>query len=765
VNEKETLKMMAAMSLRLRRLAMATTTGCALWSLAYILFGGTASAKSWYAQVAAKHFSDPKGGVPIVTLVLPLLLAASVATLFNVRVQPQPAQSSPCRSLYKRIQHHGDLNFNRTSFWFLLLPLVIYLICNIHRHLHGQELGRDDAISEISNAFAVVALLAMSFFLIPVARINPLWALLNWDPASAIRLHIWSGRIIIVGVLMHGCMHMYRWKTISGESIVGLLVPPAFCWTLQESDYQPTCNDPDTECSCYFHFRNLTGFLALVGLLVISGTTFNSIRRQYYKVFYMTHVLAAPTVLLMAILHWRRSILYMAPSLLYYAATSIPMLTERLIKRRNRVGVKIVSVKYIASRDIKARPCVSLTLAASDEALMSFQPGQYVKLLAPEISNISHPFTINRVPGKLHELRIIFRATGSFTQQLATRLTSGSKLPMIQIDGFYGNDNRVEQMLNHDSCVLVAGGIGITPYLSVLQEVASIVAANRQEEQEDTTIDLRSTREVVLHWVCRDPNLVKYVKAQYFDSLRWNVPKSGFRIRIIVHDTNSHSNSTVSIVDSDQVTQESELATENDGACVTTSRFASGTCHNLFQNVLPFVTFTSIAWIGLWATWELYLNKTFNEEIVGRGWAAIAIVVIALAVSLVANIVARIMDKFQSQSFHHGLIENIEDNDLEMATVEEGIAKQPLVGGSENGKVDASSSLNPVTFEEKVGRPSVHELMKSLDGVQNPGLFICGPKQLTEALREASKERCQIRMRQCINGTPHIAVYEESFTL
>ena len=134
---------------------------------------------------------------------------------------------------------------------------------------------------------------------------------------------------------------------------------------------------------------------------------------------------------------------------------------------------------------------MSLTLAASDEATLSFEPGQYVKLLAPEISSISHPFTMNRVPGKLHELRIIFRATGSFTHQLSRRLTSGSKLPIVRIDGFYGNVNRVEQMLKHDSCVLVAGGIGITPYLSMLQQVASIMAATRQEEQENTSIDLK----------------------------------------------------------------------------------------------------------------------------------------------------------------------------------------------------------------------------------------------------------------------------------
>ena len=272
----------------------------------------------------------------------------------NHRTNPHEHYVFHRLSIYKRIQQHGDVNFNRTSFWFVLLPLVVYLVCNIHRHLYGHELSRDAKLSEISNAFAFVALIAMSYFFIPVARTSPLLNLLNWDPASAVRLHIWSGRIIIIGVLVHGSMHMYRWATISGESIVGLLVPPAPCWTLQESSDKnapPTCNDPDTECSCYFHFRNLTGFVALVGLLVIGVTTFDYIRRRYYKVFYMTHVLAAPTVLLMVILHWRRSILYIAPSLLYYAATSIPILTERVIKSRNHVGVKIVSVKYIPSRD------------------------------------------------------------------------------------------------------------------------------------------------------------------------------------------------------------------------------------------------------------------------------------------------------------------------------------------------------------------------------------------------------------------------------
>lgn len=759
----------------LRKFAMLVTIGCALWSLGFILFGATANGKSWYSKLSAKHFADAKGGVPMMTLAFPVLVAGTVAVLFNVR-SDQPTNDNTrvsvlySSSIYQRIQRYkdgsGDVNFDRFALCWIFLPLLVYLIAFIHRHFHGNELSYDKKLSEVSNGFAFVALIAMSYFLVPVARQSPILKLLNWDPASAVRLHIWSGRIIIVGVVVHGSMHMFRWANVSGESIVELLFPPAPCWTLQETDYEPTCVDSDTQCSCYYHFRNFTGFMAFVGLLVIGATTFNYVRRQYYRIFYMVHVMAAPTVIIMVMLHWRRSVLYIAPSILYYAATSAPVLMERAVKRRD-AGVKIVSVKYISSKDRhKSRPCVALTVASSDEANQSYVPGQYIKLWAPEISSISHPFTINEVPGKPHELRVIFRATGPFTHQLCHRLTSGSKLPVIHVDGFYGNTNRVDQVLKHDVAVMVAGGIGITPYLSILQQVASVMTVQQQDQEEDGATTISATKEVVLHWMCRDPALVKYVKAQYFDSLRWKAPKSGFRIRLIIHDTTSKSETTASSVDSDeQVGQESPVAADNNGAPFTPSRFASGTSNSLLRNVLPFLTFTLIAWVGLFASWELYRNIMHDHAVAGRGSAAIALLVIALVVAVLANAASRIMDKFQADSFHHGLIENVEETEVEMANVEEGVAEQPLVGVSEDDKVGSNGTLDSVTYQEKVGRPSVHELMKNLDGVRSPGLFLCGPKELTNSLREASIERCHIRTRQCISGTPHIAVYEETFQM
>jgi predicted ferric reductase len=757
-----------------RRIGVILTTSCAFWSLSFLLFGATPAGKVWYANVASKFFdTDVKGGVPVMVLAFPVLLAGTTSVLFNVR-------SEPCglaKPTFQRQRHLPPIWIRRLlQRWsadsdklLVFIPLLIFLFANIHRHLYDSELGLDEKFKEVSNSFAFVALIAMSYFLIPVARQSPLLKFVNWSPAAAVRLHIWSGRTIIVAVLVHSLMHMIRWSNFSRENLVSMIFPPAPCWTLQDTKtFEPTCNDTETECSCYHLFRNLTGFVGLLGLLVIAATTVRHVRRNHYRVFYMTHVLAAPTVLIMVILHWRRSVLYMAPSLLYYVASSAPLLTESALKNKNS-SVRIVAVTYLASRADRhcQRPCVSLTLAVSNDASLNFAPGQYVKLLAPKVSSISHPFTINRVIGKRNEMRIIFRATGPFTRQLAHSLTNDStNLPVIHMDGFHGISQRVDQLLKHDCSVLVAGGIGITPYLSLLHEFVSVMIALRQQPSMQGTL----TKEVILHWMCRDQALLEYVTDQYFDPLwRWNASKAaGCRIRIVVYRTNQKTAET-SLSDSAEMTHESTIATtpDNNGglAPFTPSRFSSGKTTSMFGNFFPFVTFATTAWIGLWATWRLYMSVTFDDEIIGRGWTALAIIAIAVVVAILANFSARILDRGRARPLTFGLLENA-TKEHEYGAMEEGSAMQPLVAGeNRSDNVESDNNLTAVTYEETVGRPTVHQLLKSLEGATCPGLFVCGPKPLMQELRDAADEQYQIRIRHCRSGTPQIAIYEEIFEL
>jgi ferredoxin-NADP reductase len=355
-------------------------------------------------------------------------------------------------------------------------------------------------------------------------------------------------------------------------------------------------------------------------------------------------------------------------------------------------------------------------------------------------------------------MRIIFRATGPFTHQLAHSLKSGVKLPCIRIDGFHGTPHRANQVLKHDVAALVAGGIGITPYLSLLHEVVSVMASRQPPMR------CAVTKEVVLHWVCRDQALLEYVKAQYFDPLHWNPSKEGCRIRIIVHNTRRKL-AVNSLSSAPEMAQELTILTDNDGVPFTPSRFSSGKTTSMFGNFFPFVTFATTAWVGLWVTWRLYMTVTSDHEIVGRVWAVLAIVAIAVVVALLANFAARVFDRVPARPLDLALLEKPnEHGDVGMESGEEGFAKQPLVAML-NNNAKADSNLSMVTYEEKVGRPTVHALLECLDGVRCPGLFVCGPKQLTQDLRDAADERCQIRIRHSIRGTPRIAIYEEMFEL
>jgi predicted ferric reductase len=73
-----------------------------------------------------------------------------------------------------------------------------------------------------------------------------------------------------------------------------------------------------------------------------------------------------------------------------------------------------------------------------------------------------HPFTLSAAPVRDHALRLSIRASGDFTRNLQTHLSSGSS---VRVEGPYGGfDYRTGK--SHQ--LWIAGGIGITPFLAFL---------------------------------------------------------------------------------------------------------------------------------------------------------------------------------------------------------------------------------------------------------------------------------------------------------
>ena len=88
----------------------------------------------------------------------------------------------------------------------------------------------DYAVMEISNAFGIAALMALCILLLPVTKFSPLVKLFGLSAPTALCLHQYTGRFIVIASLAHGSMHIYRWTGIAGEGFFAMIIPPTQCW-------------------------------------------------------------------------------------------------------------------------------------------------------------------------------------------------------------------------------------------------------------------------------------------------------------------------------------------------------------------------------------------------------------------------------------------------------------------------------------------------------------------------------------------------------
>ena len=249
-----------------------------------------------------------------------------------------------------------------------------------YNHNYEVAAWRFSLLHHISNCSAIIGLIAFSHLLVPVSKHSPLIVLLKWTPQEALVMHKYAGRLAITGVVVHGfghLMHAYwRWwslfvsdyrTTIAEES--NLLqnknwmeksfwrgfIPPMECWqnnsfrsnNNSELDFGPGCINDDVSCNCLDFWINFTGLCGLIAMLVLMIGSLNYIRRHFYRVFYMVHIIAAPLFIVASILHYNRAIMYMLPNLLYYASQTVPVYVESWLSHRKSKCSRIVSVSKI----------------------------------------------------------------------------------------------------------------------------------------------------------------------------------------------------------------------------------------------------------------------------------------------------------------------------------------------------------------------------------------------------------------------------------
>jgi ferredoxin-NADP reductase len=472
-----------------------------------------------------------------------------------------------------------------------------------------------------------------------------------------------------------------------------------------------------------------------------------------YSVFYKIHILAGPTMLFCTILHWKKSIIYMSGGLLYYAACSFPSILEKMSQYwKLENNISIASVEVLSDDGVLGHnSCIALTITATDSAIRQYQPGQYVFLKAPNVSGISHPFTINKCPNKPGFMRIIFRCTGHFTTSAARQLVhadtqsvdvSTVAVPKMFVDGFYGSTRRMEQILQHDVVVIVAGGVGVTSYLSVL---ANIVQTRNTE----------NLTKVVFHWVCRDESLIAYVENEYLLPLSKlsDGKDNNIRLSIIIHRTRKCPR---------PISSRYSETTSPSGCLFLSAEQQQGTPLKVNRtSVVSTLLQMAILWLGLLGVVYILSNVLLGDAILPRLWSPLWITALSVGFSCGALL-------FFNSGRHCGCDNNIEWEPLKISDEDCAETSVELGNMKEGEKISKTSGAlaeeDPVIVEHREGRPGIHQFLNVLDETTWPGLFVCGPVPLISELRRAVSARCDIRCRQC-RGESNIVLYEENFEM
>jgi NAD(P)H-flavin reductase len=239
------------------------------------------------------------------------------------------------------------------------------------------------------------------------------------------------------------------------------------------------------------------GLLAFVTMAVMTVSAAPPIRRRFFEVFYYTHLTLIPLFYLFAVLHCNsilHRVVLLAPLSLYFIDRALRL-------SRRRLSAKLVLADPLTSGDQKG---IHLRLQMASKPA-GFEAGGYFFLNIPEIDVLAwHPFSVSSAPhddGTIN-FHILSMGNGTFTDRLVDHFSQTGVLknpPTFYVDGPLGSLSVDLAKGGYKTALMVAGGIGITPMTSVLEDMMLREAS------------YPTLTRVVLVWVVRKPEQLAWL--------------------------------------------------------------------------------------------------------------------------------------------------------------------------------------------------------------------------------------------------------------
>ncbi|OQS00998.1 transmembrane protein [Achlya hypogyna] len=232
----------------------------------------------------------------------------------------------------------------------------------------------------------------------------------------------------------------------------------------------------------------LYGFISFLCFASMGLMAFEGLRRRCYEVFYWHHRAAAIAGLVFAVLHAPAILVAMIFPLSVYALNSIWRFTayfrgHNATLATHRDGTTVVSLE----------PSLRTAKWAATMNTCAFF---YVNI--PTVSGVQwHPFSaIATLDGGSIGFCIKALAKGTFVDKVHAHARAALEMDpawgnvKVRVEGPYGKAAVILQ--HYDVVVLVAGGIGVTPMLNIINQDRHRRVLNEKQQ-------------MVLHWIVREP--------------------------------------------------------------------------------------------------------------------------------------------------------------------------------------------------------------------------------------------------------------------
>lgn len=308
------------------------------------------------------------------------------------------------------------------------------------------------------NSLGFSCLFNLAFLLIPATRNSAWMELLGISYANGIKYHRWLGVFTLFFALVHTIA--YYWMWVRENEWMHKALPCFNC------DIKDKGNGHETWVTVY-------GEIAMICFLAMSFSAIPYVRRNFFNVFYYVHQLFFVAIVFL-ILHWAGFVWFLLPTVLTY-------LMNRFLSSSNSfTAVQVTEFTPLSNEFVK--------LVVSRSALRDgdFKVGQFVYINVPSVSQLQwHPFTVASSPrSSATSLTLIMKSLGDWTNAVSEycgECKKSNTLPTVYLDGYYGSS--LEYYEDYSTVCLVAGGVGVTPLLAILNDIVAKALDNEPLRQ------------------------------------------------------------------------------------------------------------------------------------------------------------------------------------------------------------------------------------------------------------------------------------------